>query len=242
MARDNEINCVNNVISAFKREGCFHIESCNCNDTDVLKVLQNLKEPSDANQFPDFIFNGGIVEHFAVAGYKESRKGSEFKIEESKGNKKTETFFKEEDKKFSNSPRNPGTYHTISHENTYSNSVYKDFLSSFKRSFNNHLESLQKSKHINETVIFLIEQEDVRFGIYQNNRFTRFYLLSEDKSLLMYLKEQYPLVNYVIFNSADSVEIIDLSNLEPLISRANEGLDIRSGRKRELSLKIYWDL
>lgn len=242
MSRDNELNCLNNIKNAFCKSNNMHIDACNCNREKIRKIFLNANENEDSNTFPDFNFEGGIIEHFIITGYKESKKGSAFKIEESKANKETDIFFKEEDKKFLNSPRNPGTYHTISHENTYSNSVYKDFLSSFKRNFNNHLESLQKSKHINETVIFLIEQEDARFGIYQNNRFTRFYLLSEDKSLLMYLKEQYPLVNYVIFNSADSVEIIDLSNLEPLISRANEGLDIRSGRKRELSLKIYWDL
>ena len=242
MARDNEVNCIKNVISAFRDEGCFHIESCNCNRSDILKALQNLSEPSDANQFPDFIFNDGIIEHFVVTGYKESIKGSEFKIEEFKRNKETETFFKEEDKKILNSSRNPGTFYSVNHENTYSNSTYENFVFSFKRNFNHHSESLQKSKYMNEAVIFLIEQEDARLGIYENNMFKRFYLLSEDKILLSYLKEKFPLINYVIFNSNDSVEIIDLSNLEKMINRAKEGLDIRSGRKREPSLKIYWDL
>lgn len=242
MARENELNCLNILKNALQNGRNFHVEASNCDNQIITDALKTVNEPQDANQFPDFIFDSGIIEHFGVAGYKESKKGSEFKIKESKGKKETEEFFIEKDKKFLNSLRNPNTYQTISYENTYSNSTYKDFLFSFKRNFKNHLESLQKSNYINQTVIFLIEQEDGRLGIYENNIFKKFYLLSEDKHLLSYLKEKYPLVNYVIFNSADSVEIIDLSNIEQLICKAKERLDIRGGRKKDLSLKIYWDV
>ena len=102
--------------------------------------------------------------------------------------------------------------------------------------------SLMNSDYLDQTVIFLIEQEDARLCIYENGRFKRFYLLSEDKELLTYLKDKYPALNYVIFNSTDSVEIIDLSKVDDLIKNAKKGLDIRSGRKRDLTLKYYWDL
>lgn len=242
MARSNELNCLNIIRSALRHEKFFHVEASNCDEKVIVNVLKTIVEPQDSNRFPDFVFDGGIIEHFAVTGYKESRKGSEFKIEESKGNKETEEFFKKEDKKFIDSSRNPGTFQSVTHENTYNNSTYDDFLFSFKRNFDNHLVSLQKSKYVNEIVVFLIEQEDARLGIYENDIFNRFYLLSEDKTLLTYLKEKYPLVNYVIFNSADSVEIIDLSNIDILIKNAKTALDIRSGRKRDLTIKLYFDL
>ena len=128
MSRDNELNCLNNIKNAFCKSNNMHIDACNCNREKIRKIFLNANENEDSNTFPDFNFEGGIIEHFIITGYKESKKGSAFKIEESKANKETDIFFKEEDKKFLNSPRNPGTYHTISHENTYSNSVYKDFL------------------------------------------------------------------------------------------------------------------
>lgn len=241
MARRNELDCLNLVRKAICGSSNIKIERANCDLNSIRKFLNTARELSDSSKFPDFIFGCGIIEHFAVTGYKESIKGSEFKIEEFKRNKETETFFKEEDKKFLNSSRYPGTFYSVNHENIYSNSTYENFVFSFKRNFNHHLESLQKSKYMNETVIFLIEQEDARLGIYENNMFKGFYLLSEDKILLSYLKEKFPSVNYVIFNSADSVEIIDLSNIDLLLKRAKDGLDIRGGRKREHKLKIYFD-
>lgn len=242
MARSNELNCLNNIRNALKSENSFHVETSNCDTKVIADALETIVVPQDANRFPDFVFDGGILEHFSIAGYKESVKGSEYKIEESKRNKETKIFSKEEDKKFLYSSRSPGTFYSVNRENTYNNSTYENFIFSFKRNFDNHFVSLQKSKYINETVIFLIEQEDSRLGIYEDNIFKRFYLLSEDKTILMYLKEKFPLVNYVIFISMDSVEILDLSNLESLIDNANENLDIRGGRKRDSFLKIYLDL
>lgn len=242
MARRNELDCLNLVRKAICGFSNIKIEKINCDINFIRDILNNARELSDSSKFPDFIFDCGIIEHFAVAGYKETRKGSEFKIEESKCNEETEAFYKEEDEIFLKNPRKPGIFQTVSRENIYSNSAYKDFVFSFKKNLDKHTESLKKSEYCNNTVIFLIEQEDARLGIYENNIFKRFYLLSEDKHLLTYLKEKYPLINYVIFNSADSVEIIDLSNLEPLIGRAKDGLDIRGGRMRQLSLKICGDL
>lgn len=242
MARKKEIEFIELIKSCFQNIGYVHIESCNCDKDPIFEAFNTIKEYPDENQFPDFIFSHGVMEHFIITGYKESKKGSAFKIEEAKNNKKTESFFKEEDDKFLKSVRDLGSFYTVSHKNIYDNSIYQDFVCSFIKNFSNHMESLKKSKYCNEIVIFLIEQEDGRLSIFENNHFKRFYLLSEDKNLLLYLEEQYPLVNYVIFNSADSVEVIDLSNIDSLISKAKNGLDIRSGRKVDLTLKNYIDL
>lgn len=242
MARKNELKCIRVVKSTLDNERSAHIEFCNCDKNFLISLLRTISEPDDEYKFPDFVFDGGIIEHFMVAGYKETRKGSEFKIEENKGNKTTKEYFNEEDNAFLESHRNPGTFYTASQENTYDKSTYKDFVFSFKKNVENHMVSLMNSGYSNQTVIFLIEQEDARLCIYKNEQFERFYLLSEDKELLTYLKGKYPALNYVIFNSADSVEIIDLSKIDNLIKNAKIGLDIRSGRKRDLTLKFYWDL
>ena len=49
-------------------------------------------------------------------------------------------------------------------------------------------------------------------------------------------------VNYIIFNATDSYEIIDLSKIDLVITRAKENLDIRGGRQKNVSIKLYIDL
>ena len=67
-------------------------------------------------------------------------------------------------------------------------------------------------------------------------------MLAKDKILLNYLKEIKGLVHYVVFNSAGTVEIIDLSQIDSLLLNADENQDIRGGRKIDLTTKIYIDL
>ena len=67
-------------------------------------------------------------------------------------------------------------------------------------------------------------------------------MLSEDKNLLLYIKENMNDVNFIIFTVSDSYEIIDLSKIDALISTAKEKQDIRGGRQRNITLKLYNDI
>lgn len=241
MVRKNELDCIKNVRSAFERKGNFLITRYNCNLNNIQHAFNTLREPRDANSFPDFVFDGGIIEHFIVTGYKETKDGSKFKIEENQKNKETDNFFLEEDRVFQNSPIIPGTIQISKQENIYDNSSYKDFVYSFKKNFQKHLCSLAKSEYCNQTKIFLIQQEDAQLVIYKDNKFKDFYSLSEDKNLLNYLKEKQEFIDYVVFYAGTSVEIIFLANIDVLLNKAKDNLDIRSGRKRDLTVKIYRD-
>jgi hypothetical protein len=101
---------------------------------------------------------------------------------------------------------------------------------------------LKKSKYVNEVVIFLIEQQGASLGVYINNIFNRFYRLSEDRSILEYIKETLTDVGYIIFIATDRYEVIDLSKIDVLIQRAKTGLDIRGERQKNVSLKLYIDM
>jgi hypothetical protein len=78
--------------------------------------------------------------------------------------------------------------------------------------------------------------------VYINNIFDRFYMLSEDRNILEYIKETLTDVGYIIFISTDRYEVIDLSKIDALIQRAKIGLDIRGGRQKNVSLKLYIDI
>ena len=90
-------------------------------------------------------------------------------------------------------------------------------------------------------VVFLIEQQDARMGIYVNDCFREFYLISKDKNLLLWFKNYANLIKYIVFTVVDSVEIIELSEIEDLIKTANSSMDIRGGRLISLSSMLFLD-
>ena len=78
--------------------------------------------------------------------------------------------------------------------------------------------------------------------VYENERFKEFYILSHDKNILKYLKNNKQAVNYIVFISADSFEIIDTSKIDDLLVIAKEGLDIRGGSITNIELTLYIDV
>ena len=88
----------------------------------------------------------------------------------------------------------------------------------------------------------MIEQQGASLGVYIDNIFSRFYMLSEDRNILEYIKETLTDVDYIIFIATDRYEVIDLSKIDVLIQRAKTGLDIRGGRQKNVSLKLYIDI
>lgn len=239
MARYNEVECLNAVIKLLQKNRRLNMDGLNYK---ILSYLSKAKPIKNSSLFPDFVFEGGVVEHFLVSSSKETRKGSDYKIEESKNNVDREQIFEKEDKNFLESDLNPWTFSTCSFESVYKNGTYEWFCESVKRNFESHIESLKNSKFKEGVVIFLLEQQDGALGVYEKGIFKRFYSMVEDRGLLEFFKNFFPMVDYVIFNVADIVEIIDLSRLDELIEKSKSGLDIRGGRKVDLSLKLYLDI
>ena len=212
-------------------------------DRSVMKyILISAKPNSDHNAFPDFFFDGGIIEHFEVTASNETPKGSRYKIDDAYYQRENDKHFKRLDKEFLESPHHPGTMRTETVEDTHECFSYESFIKSFKRNVEHHLDSLKKSKYANQIVVFLIEQQGASLGVYINNVFNRFYKLSEDRKILEYIKETLTDVDYIIFIATDRYEVIDLSKIDALIQRAKTGLDIRGGRQKNVSLKLYIDM
>ena len=240
--RDNELACLNKVKDSFINHNGIEKEFDNSDYLTVESILNSAHQSENHNDFPDFFFNGGIIEHFEVTASDETRKGSQYKIDNANCQREKDKHFKQLDKEFIESHHHSGTMRTETVEVTHECFSYESFIKSFKRNVEHHLDSLKKSKYANQLVVFLIEQQGASLGVYTNNIFNRFYMLSEDKNILEYIKETLTDVDYIIFIATDRYEVINLSKIDVLIQRAKIGLDIRGGRQKNVSLKLYIDI
>lgn len=240
--RDNELACLNKIKDSFINHNGIEKEFDNSDYLTMESILGSAHQNENHNDFPDFFFDGGIIEHFEVTASDETPKGSQYKIDDAYCQREKDKHFKQLDKEFIESPHHPGTMRTETVEDTHKCFSYEFFIKSFKRNVEHHLDSLKKSKYVNEVVVFLIEQQGASLGVYTNNVFNRFYMLSEDRNILEYIKETLADVGYIIFIATGRYEVIDLSKIDVLIQRAKTGLDIRGGRQKNVSLKLYIDM
>ena len=237
--RDNELACLNSVKDSFINHRGIKKVFDNSDYLTTESMLGSARQNENHNDFPDFFFDGGIIEHFEVTASDETHKGSQYKIDDAYCQRENDKHFKQLDKEFIESPHHPGTMKTETVEDTHECFSYESFIKSFKRNVEHHLDSLKKSKYADQIVVFLIEQQGASLGVYINNIFDRFYKLSEDRKILEYIKETFTDVDYIIFIATDRYEVIDLSKIDALIQRAKTGLDIRGGRQKNVSLKLY---
>lgn len=241
MARNNELECVFAINNFFKGASNLKLVASNCDAHLIEEAFKSAVSNDKEYEFPDFLFRDGLIEHFIVTSSTEDR-GADFKKFEAKSNKQNKKYFDEKDQEFLKSNPESQTLYTVSRESKYSKNNYSNFLTNFKTHFDSHLHSLFKSGIKNKIAIFLIENQGGRLCVYENERFKEFYILSHDKNILKYLKNNKQAVNYIVFISADSFEIIDTSKIDDLLVIAKEGLDIRGGSITNIELKLYIDL
>lgn len=68
------------------------------NDTRLLAILNKVTANSESNSFPDFMFDGGFIEHFQVSAANENKKGSKHNIAVSDFERKSKETFEQEKK------------------------------------------------------------------------------------------------------------------------------------------------
>lgn len=238
MAKKTEVDCLSYIKDAINHKNNARVDTANSDIDLIRKFIDSAKETGDDNTFPDFIFDGGVIEHFAISASKDTKKGFDYKICYS--NFEKEVSLKRDEFKQQNFESNTIFSEILS--NVYTKSSYNDFVYSFKKHFDKHIKSLDRSSYKDKIVVFMIEQLDGRLGIYENDNFKEFYLLNKDKKLLTLLEKYKIKVHYMIFKSTDSVELIDLSKLDLLMVKAKENLDIRGGRTIDLDINLQFDL
>lgn len=188
---------------------------------EVADLLKKAKPNANKSDFPDFVAENGFIEHFQVTSSKENRKGSLQKIEENnflrEFGQKEEVF-----KKQCNESQEDCTGKYVEQKMTDPEHGYKFFQESFKRNFQNHLESLDKYKGNKQVGIFMIENDDLSAEMFENiyENFPKettwgdlreaqtfqCYRLSRDKNLLRYIYNYKDKLKYVIHVYYDSVQ------------------------------------
>lgn len=243
MAIDNEFECLKYVIGAFSGKINSEIMFSNVdNDAKLLKYLNEVKPNPHSSEFPDFLSDDAIVEHFSITSSKENKKGSNFKKEQNINNKDTESQIKEWQDSCRNMPFERNTVRSTIIENTYTDLSYNNFIDSLNKNLSHHIESLKKYDVKDRKVIFLIELQDALMGIYRHNTFYKFYELYKDKNALDIFKLYLDLLDIIIFRASDRIEIINIKKFEELYEHSYCEEDIRGGRFRSIDLLSKIDL
>ena len=240
MTRPNEINCLNRVREAFSR--AFIAPKCFCNvDLDLVRSMFNSAKECP-NDPPDFCCKDGFIEHFEVSPSKEGDRGSEFRKKKSKADKERKAQFDQCDLEFLASQYEPRTFRIAPVENVYEDFSYDAFLLSLQKNVSSHIERLKKRELTGLTSsAFMAENAGARLYFYERGVLRGFYAIHSDRKALEILRLCIPFVRLFIFVAEDSIEILDLTKLDELISKALDSLDVRGGRFINLSLKMYMD-
>lgn len=218
------------------------------NDTRLLSFLYKATANSESSLFPDFLFDGGFIEHFQVSAANENKKGSKHNIAVNDFERESKTTFEQERNEFLQSPprKNPviGTYDmkVVKHEMICPKYSYESFIKSFKRNFDKHILSLQKYTGEKSIGIFLIELVGANITVMQNGRFLELYRLAVDQELLTYINQYAEYLKYIIFASADSYEILELNEIPKLLDNLPHGLTFGVGRFINEKLCLFIDI
>lgn len=239
--RQNEIDCLNNIKDALRGDKRIEIHS-NCEINSLSYIFFSACSNSNPNEFPDFVFDGGGIEHFELSSSKETNKGASFKIEENQNIKAKEEFYQKENEKLASTSIVPGTIRSITYEEKYEGFSYEDFLYSLERNIKKHVESLNKSSFHCKTIIFLMEQQTARLTVDEGFVPHSFYYLSKDQKALSTIKQYCGDISYLVYFVADSIEIIDLSKIDNLLEHSVIYKNVVGGRLIREKINLIIDI
>lgn len=228
VSKDTEQDCLNTVKASFGSECLYGISN---EDLEFLKnALFTANANPESSKFPDFIFEGGYIEHFQITSSKTTKKGAEHKKEYSNYRKNTDDKIKKLQDSFGKcifTPINQECHFSFKQpEHTY------DYLvDSMKISWKRHINSLMKYNDKISRVIFMVDyrenalvmyeniyaniKEGMRFDVRKPQNFNA-YKLSRDKNMLDFLFDYKDQVEFVIYVYHDGCEIIKLEHIPEL--------------------------
>lgn len=237
--RQQELNCLQNSKKFIST------------NNSVYKYLKIAKSNPKASDFPDFIFDGGFIEHFQVTAAMETKKGDKHRIAESEFDKESERILGELKTEYVNSKPCSGTVTTDVWEMDSPKYSYVDYVKSFKRNFEKHIESLDKYQGDKSVGIFLVEYSGARIKIMRKGYFLKSYKIEYDKDMLLYLQDYSDKLKYVSIFWGDtqgdvkgdmSCEIIELSRISDMLSKLPKDISFEIGRMRNVRICTFIDL
>ncbi|GGC88115.1 hypothetical protein GCM10007216_18580 [Thalassobacillus devorans] len=219
--QDNiEQGCLDLVKNKINKKDCFGMS--NQQYIELQKWLKDAKPNQNSNEFPDFIFEDGFIEHFSVTSSSEGRKGAKQKQESLILKRKSETTFlsnldsSEEDTQVSQSFSRPFEKHT-----------HINIVNSIKKNWLKHIKSYEKKMSPSKHGIFLLEYIDINIhtAISRENEpaeIFKSYRISADKNLLEWIHTFKEKIEYMILVNPSSIEVIRIDQILNIIKRITE--------------------
>ncbi len=239
MRGESEQRCLDVVKEKYNGECRFAMS--NEDDLIIKGALTNAKPNPQSSSFPDFIFEGGFIEHYQVTSSHENRKGSTMQRENSELKR---DFDKKMEEATENLQPDYITIQSVSSSNLWHEQhSYSNFSYSFRKNFENHLESARKYSGNKEHGIFLIEYSDAALRMskrYATDLMTEVsygdlltkenptYRLSRDIDLLTFIYDKSDEIEFVIFVNENGVygtwiDVIKSANALEIIKLLHEG-------------------
>lgn len=207
---------------------------CSNDEVEAIKIaIFEAAENLDTNAFPDFVFEGGFIEHFQITSSKETKKGSHHKKKNTELDRDFHVKMKEQYESLGTN--NEETKLTETHE--LSGHRHSYLLESLSKNCAKHLGSLGTSNlKNNKFSFFMIQYTDGLLEVKNINEedlkhrsgFTPYYP-HLDKQVLKLIQELSNRISHVIFvfqaNSClaypydATFELFSTKNLESLISQ-----------------------
>lgn len=239
MRGEQEEKCLNTVRSILRtRKNCL---GCLDENDNLLQNINLAQANEQASKFPDFVFEGGFIEHFQVSASQETSKGSSFKQKESEFKRQMKKDCQKNQLQWMSEPFRSNTITTIPHELKFETNSYEYFVDSFKRNFENHIESLKKYGGQKEEGIFLIELTDASLfvdGTYP----TETYSLFHDKNLMEYLFTFNGVLKYVVFTNGEYLDLVKISNIPKIMKYVPNEIVFKAGSTRSITLQCFIDI
>lgn len=228
MRGDKELKCFDTVkqnYSRFKKDNQYGFSNKDCDELEM--IFKSAQPNPESNNFPDFIFEDGFIEHFQITSSKQTNKKGAEHI-------KNKAKYEENLKKAFERYRKSDSQGIIHSDFRYGTHSYEWLKKSFKTNWENHIKSLDKYDIAHELGVFMVEYTDgallMAENIYAPSGVDGFsmpirvqqhfedYHLSRDKELLTYLKGFKDKIKYVFFVNFSGVEFISLEHIDSMIN------------------------
>ncbi len=180
-------------------------------DNLVFEKIFLAKPNPNPSHFPDFLFEGGFIEHFQVSTSKKTRKGSEL----IKNAKEVESKLKKEFEQ-----ANSGLFVPKTCGFQVKDCSYRNYCDGFRETWDNHFSKLERVKEQFDTRIFLIEHTDKLLQVYDTEHHQiGEYSLGFDEKLLSFIFEYRTNLEYVIYLNNGLVQIINVEKISDVIEK-----------------------
>lgn len=222
MRGEREKSCIERIKRECNKWCCYGVSY------EDMELIQNILDKAipnpDSSIFPDFIFDGGFIEHFQITSSKTNRKGSVHQKAYSDYRKRTDEEIRNIQNNTFYSPDVVQDYHWSFPQPDHS---YDNLKKSLERVWKEHISSLESYKGEKGIGFFVIDYPEIALAMCENinikaglrfddlceqHKFNE-YRLSHDKKMLDFMYQHRNQIAFVIYANYNRIEIIKIENI-----------------------------